>query len=62
MLEWYEHAINSHNDGKGARVIGLSAFDSGQNSPDGSWLLMGKRLEMFHKLMGDPRTENVKNF
>ncbi|MEX0685128.1 MAG: hypothetical protein WD267_09260 [Balneolales bacterium] len=62
VLEWYEHAINSHKDGQGARVIGLSAFDSGQNSPNGSWLLQGKRLEMFHQLMGDPRTIKLKDF
>lgn len=62
VFEWYEHAANSHEDGKGARVVGLSAFDSGQNSPGGSWELQGSQLEMFHQLMGDPRTANIEDF
>lgn len=45
-LEWYEAAVHSHSDGLGARVVGLSAFDSRLNSPTGSW----EQLEMFHTI------------
>ena len=56
VTEWYEHAVASHADGNGARVIGLAAFDSGLNSPDGSWELTGHQLTTFHHLLTDPRT------
>jgi hypothetical protein len=58
--EWYESAINSYNDGRGGRVVGLSAFDSAQNSPDGAWTLTGAQLTAFHDLMRDPRTVSVE--
>jgi len=56
MKEFYDHAAGSHADGMGARVVGLSYFDSGQNSPSGSWELVGAQLSMFHTLINDPRT------
>jgi hypothetical protein len=52
-------AAGSHADGNGARVVGLSAFDSGLNSPNGSWELKGEQLTAFRELMGDPRTAIV---
>ena len=58
--EWYDHAAGSHADGKGARVVGLSAFDSGLNSPSGSWELVGEQLVAFHALLKDPRTADLK--
>ncbi len=58
MKEFYDHAAGSHADGQGGRVVGLSYFDSGQNSPSGSWELMGAQLSMFHTLLNDPRTAN----
>lgn len=61
VLEWYEYAADSHNDGQGARVVGLSAFDSGLNSPTGSWELKGEQLNMFWQLLGDPRTASVND-
>jgi hypothetical protein len=54
--EWYDHAVGSYRDGRGARVIGLSAFDSSLNTRTGSWVLKGKQLEAFHDLLNDPRT------
>jgi hypothetical protein len=57
--DWYDMAAGSHADGNGARVVGLSAFDSGLNSPTGSWELQGEQLTAFRELMGDPRTAIV---
>ena len=59
MRAWYEHAAGSNADGKGARVIGLSAFDSDLESPDGGWILEGAQLKVFRELLSDPRTANV---
>jgi hypothetical protein len=59
VRDWYESAANSYDDVGLARVIGLSAFDSGLNSPTGSWELTGSQLEVFHELLGDPRTASV---
>ncbi len=59
VVEWYEHAAGSNLDGKGARVVGLSAFDSGLNSPTGSWELKGEQLTAFWQLLADPRTADV---
>ncbi|HZH13188.1 MAG TPA: hypothetical protein VE057_02380 [Archangium sp.] len=56
---WYNHAAGSNVDGKGARVIGLSAFDSNLNSPEGGWMLQGAQLTVFHELLRDPRTADV---
>lgn len=61
MLNWYEAAVESHGDDQGARVVGLSAFDSGMNSSN-SWELKGGQLEMFHQLLGDSRTASVNDF
>ena len=59
VRDWYADAVGSDTDGQGARVVGLSAFDSGLNSPTGSWELQGEQLTVFHELMGDPRTMTV---
>lgn len=53
--EWFEAAVGSATDGAGARVVGLSAFDSNLNSPNGGWELKGEQLTVFHQLMADPR-------
>ncbi len=53
---WYDHAIGSATDGRGARVVGQSAFDSGLNSPSGSWELRGEQLTTFRHLLHDART------
>ncbi len=57
--EWYDSAAGSNVDGAGARVMGLSAFDSGANSPTGSWELKGAQLTAFWDLLNDPRTATV---
>jgi len=62
MQQWYNMAAGSHSDGKGARVVGLCAFDSDLNSPSGSWELAGAQLTTFHKLLGDPRTASVFDY
>ena len=59
VREWYNHAAGSDVDGKGARVIGLAAFDSNLNSPKGGWMLQGAQLTAFHELLRDPRTTDV---
>lgn len=58
--EWYDAAAGSSADGTGARVVGLSAFDSGENAPSGSWELKGEQLTAFQLLLADPRTAHVK--
>jgi hypothetical protein len=58
---WYDHAAGSHADGHGARIVGLSAFDSGLNSPSGSWELQGEQLVVFQALLKDPRTADWKS-
>jgi len=57
--DWYDSAAGSNVDGKGARVVGLCAFDSGLNSPSGSWELKGEQLTAFWALLNDPRTADV---
>jgi len=57
--DWFEAGIASGTDGQGARVVGLSAFDSGLNSPDGSWELEGAQLTAFHEVMADPRVAHL---
>ena len=59
VRDLYEDAIGSVSDGQGARVVGLCAFDSGLNSPSGSWELQGDQLTVFRELLGDPRTATV---
>lgn len=59
VRDWYDAAAGSGSDGKGARVVGLSAFDSSLNSPSGSWELQGEQLNVFWELLGDPRTAHV---
>jgi hypothetical protein len=57
---WYDGAAGSHADGRGARVVGLSAFDSNLNSPSGGWELKGEQLRVFRLLLGDPRTAHFE--
>lgn len=59
VREWYDAGASSDHDGRGARVVGLSAFDSNLNSPDGGWELMGAQLTTFRELLGDPRTASI---
>lgn len=56
VRDWYDEAADSHQDGRGARVVGLAAFDSGLNAPTGSWELQGGQLNAFHELLRDERT------
>ncbi|MEJ7598888.1 MAG: hypothetical protein WKG01_13350 [Kofleriaceae bacterium] len=58
---WYDAAIGSATDGRGARVVGLSAFDSNLNSPTGGWELFGQQLSAFRDLLGDPRTASIND-
>jgi hypothetical protein len=44
---------------RGAGVVGLCAFDSNLNSPDGGWELMGEQLTVFRQALGDPRTAHI---
>lgn len=56
---WYDAAAGSATDGRGARVVGLAAFDSNLNSPSGGWELKGEQLTVFRQLLGDARTASV---
>ena len=58
LRAWYDAAVNSHNDGRGARVVALSAFDSSANVPQ-SYILVGSQLSTFHQLLQDVRTAEV---
>ena len=49
----YETALESAESGR-SQIIGLSYFDSGLNSPTGSWALEGDPLSEFHELQGRP--------
>lgn len=60
MQGFYDHAILSSSDGKGARIIGLSYFDSDLNSSTGGWMLTGEPLKKFQELIKDPRSILVK--
>ena len=53
VRNWYAAAARSDRDGRGARVVGLSAFDSQ------AWELAGQQLEVFRQLLGDPRTAHI---
>lgn len=55
VREWFDAAAASATDGAGARVVGLCAFDSGLNSPSGSWELAGEQRTMFRQFLLDPR-------
>lgn len=59
VRNWFDAAVGSSNDGGGARVIALSAFDSGLNSPTGSWVLMGEQLTVFRQLLGSVKTASI---
>jgi hypothetical protein len=49
----YDTALESAGSGH-SRIIGLAYFDSGLNSPTGSWALKGDPLSEFHDLQGRP--------
>jgi hypothetical protein len=51
MSAFHRHAVQSAWDGRGARVIGLSYFDSDLHSPTGAWTLAGAPLERFRALL-----------
>ncbi len=62
VREWYNHALGSDQDGLGARVIGLCAFDSNSNSPDGGWELIGGQLTAFRELLALPSTSSMSDY
>jgi len=59
VREWFDAAAGSNTDGRGASVVGLSAFDSNLNSPSGGWELKGEQLTTFQALLNDPRNADV---
>jgi hypothetical protein len=59
LQDWYDHAANSHDDGAGARVIGLSAFESHPDADPRAWFLEADVLDAFHDLLLDPRTAYI---
>ena len=56
--DWYDEAAGSHNDGNGARVVGLCVFDSQGGL---GWELAGEQLVEFRNLMGDSRTASISS-
>lgn len=59
MEAFHAHARGSAWDGAGARVIGMSYFDSNLNSSTGGWMLTGAPLQRFWALMGAPGTASL---
>jgi len=55
MRAWYDTAIASNG-----QIIGLAAFDSNLNSPDGGWELFGDPLNTFRALMRAPSSIGVR--
>ncbi len=62
VREWYDHALGSDQDGLGARVVGLCAFDSNRNSPDGGWELTGGQLSAFDEMLARPTTSWMSDY
>lgn len=60
VQEWFDHAANSHRDGRGARVIGLAYFDSDNEYSGKVWALKGEALEKWKQLLHDPRNANPR--
>lgn len=54
MRRFYDDALASATDGKGARVVGLAYYDSDLNSPKGGWTLAGAPLQEFRRLVDAP--------
>lgn len=50
----YTGALGSATDGKGAQIIGMAYFDSGLNSPDGTWELSYLQLPQFRDYIKFP--------
>ncbi len=56
----YRDILTSGTDGKGAQIIGAAYFDSGLNSPTGSWELTGNQLSAFRELLVQPTSVKAK--
>jgi hypothetical protein len=61
VREWFLHAADSHDDGQGARVVGLAAFDSDALYPgDRYWTLRGHQLAVFKELTFHPQAARLE--
>lgn len=60
VRDWYDHAARSGGDGRGARVVGLAAFDSDGGDRVATWELRGEQLEAFRDLFRDSRTADPR--
>lgn len=56
VQEFFDHAANSHRDGRGARVLALAYFDSNADYGGKVWALQGQALDKWIDLLHDPRT------
>jgi len=56
ISEWFETAASSDTDGRGARVLALTAYDS---TSDGGRRLQGEALRVFEEIMSDPRVTRI---
>lgn len=56
IREWFDAAVASDADGRGARVLALTAYDS---TGDGGRRLDGDALRVFEELMSDPRVAQI---
>jgi hypothetical protein len=57
IREWFEEAASSDGDGKGARVLALTAYDTGAG---GGRRLAGDALRVFEEIMSDPRVAHIE--
>jgi hypothetical protein len=60
MRAWHQAGVDSAAEGRGARVVALSAFDSGLNAPGGPWTLTGAQLATFHQLLRHPASAHPR--
>lgn len=60
VQEWFDHAADSHRDGRGARVVALAYFDSDKEYSGKVWALQGQALEKWKQLLHDPRNADPK--
>jgi hypothetical protein len=49
MTDAYNYAVDHH-------ISGLAYFNSGLNSPDGTWVLNGERLARFKAALASSKT------
>jgi hypothetical protein len=52
MNDAYDYAYAHH-------FVGMSYFNSGLNSPDGTWVMDAERMSVFKQYLSDPETARL---